>query len=276
MRHGCLLALAILSILGNSAQAQNAPWQFRWQKGQVLTYRAEHQTAVFEVAEGNKLESVAKLNLVKRWQVADIDAKGVATLYLVLAGMRNEQKRPNGEVLLFDSANLDKSTPEMREQMGKFIGQTLAILRMDGQGRIIEVKQGSPSRYEAEHPFLVVFPNIAPAEGQTWLRPFSVTLDPPHGTGEKYEATQRFQCAKIAGGKATLAVTTQFKALPEAAKDQVPLLQKLGEGQLVFDLQNGRMQSVQLNIDRTLQNHLGDGTSYRFQSRYVEELIEAK
>ena len=38
--------------------------------------------------------------------------------------MRNEQKRANGETLLFDSQDLDKSTPELREQMSKYIGQT--------------------------------------------------------------------------------------------------------------------------------------------------------
>ena len=49
----------------------------------------------------------------------------------------------NGDTLLFDSQNLDKSTPELREQMKKYIGSTLAIVRVDGHGRVHEVKQGS-------------------------------------------------------------------------------------------------------------------------------------
>src|SRR5690242_7156311 len=118
------------------ASAQTATvWQFRWQKGQVLTYRVDHNTTVNEVVAGNKVETASKLNLVKRWQVADVDAKGIATVNLSLVALRHEQTRPNGEVLLFDSSNPDKSTPELKEQMGQFLGKTLANLRVDSQGR---------------------------------------------------------------------------------------------------------------------------------------------
>ena len=33
-----------------------------------------------------------------------------------LTAMRNEQKRTNGETMLFDSQNLDKSAPELRSK----------------------------------------------------------------------------------------------------------------------------------------------------------------
>jgi hypothetical protein len=276
MKQRWLAAVAMGLLWVSAAPAQETNWQFRWQKGQVLTYKADHKTNVEEVAEGAKVASASKLSVVKRWQVIDVDAKGSATIQLTLAAMRNEQTRPNGEVLLFDSANPDKGTPELKEQMSKFIGQTLAVVRIDIQGRVLEVKQGSASRYEIEPPFVVVFPAVAPKEGLAWLRPYTVTLDPPYGTGEKLDATQKFQCTKIAAGKATLTVANQFKALPENVKDQVPLVQKLTEGQIVFDIQGGRVVDVQLNIDRTLMNHQGEGSSYHFQSWFTEQLIDVK
>jgi hypothetical protein len=256
--------------------AAQEPWQFRWHKGQVLTYQSEHKTHVEEVVEGAKTVSASKLNVVKRWQVADVDAQGGATLHLTLVALRNEQTRPSGEVLLFDSADPDKSTPALKEQMTKFIGQTMAVLRIDSQGRILEVKRGSASHYDAEPPFAVVFPAAAAKEGQVWLRPYTVTLDPPYGTGEKFEASQKYQCTKIAGGKASLTVANQFKALPDAVQDQVPLVQKLYEGQITFDLNAGRLEAAQLNIDRTLMNHHGAGSSYHFQSWFTERLQDVK
>jgi hypothetical protein len=277
MKQRMLLAVVLGLVWTSATSAQEASWQFRWQKGQVLTYQAEHKTNVEEVAEGSKVVSASKLSVVKRWQVVDVDAKGNATLQLSLAAMRNEQTRPSGEVLLFDSANPEKGTPELKEQMSKFIGQTLAVLRIDNQGRVLEVKQGSAaSRYDAEPPFVVVFPAVAVKEGQTWLRPYNVTLDPPYGVGEKLEATQRCQCTAIAAGKATLAVANQFKSMPESVKDHVPLVQKMTAGQIIFDLQAGRMTAAQLNIDRTLMNHHGEGSSYHFQSSFTEQLIDVK
>src|SRR5204863_8536740 len=107
--------------------------------------------------------------------------------------------------LLFDSADLANSTPELR-QLSKHLGKTLAVLRMDGYGRILEVKEGSAAKYEAEPPFALVLPAAAPKEGQAWLRHYKVTLEPPQGTGEKHAAQQKVTCAKLADGLATLAI----------------------------------------------------------------------
>ncbi len=267
-----MFALLLIVIGDPSAGAQEAPWRFQWSKGQTLTYRANHGTTVNEVVDGNKVETTSKLTLVKRWKVADVDPNGVATLQLSLAALRTENTKPNGEKLLFDSANLDQSTPELR-QMKEHLGKTLAIVRIDGYGRILEVKQGSAAKYEAEPPFALVLPAAAPKEGQAWLRNYNVTLEPPQGTGEKYKAQQTYSCAKIAAGLATLAITTEFKTLPESVQERLPLLQKEAQGQAVFDINTGRLQRVQFLIDKTVQNHQGQGSSYHFVSTYVEELI---
>ena len=225
------------------------PWQFRWQKGQTLTYKIKltSRRSSRRLKKAANTSKFAKAqDLVNRWQVADVDNKGVATLSMTIVAMRNEQKRANGETLLFDSQNLDKSTPELRETMSKFIGQTAAVVRVDGYGRLIDVKQGSAASYEAEPPFLVVFPEAKAAVGQAWRRPFEVTLDPPYGTGEKLKAEQRYSCKKIEAGQATLGVQTEFKMLPEIPRERIPLLQRDTEGEIVFDLQTGRLIAAQL------------------------------
>jgi hypothetical protein len=56
----------------------------------------------------------------------------------------------------------------------------------------------------------------------------------------------------------------------------VPLVQKMTEGQIIFDLKAGRLAAAQLNIDRTLMNHQGEGSSYHFQSWFTEQFVEVK
>src|SRR5439155_11719066 len=114
--------------------------------------------AVSETVEGNTVEVATKLDIIKRWEVVDRDANGIATLRLSLAALRTEQKRPNGEVLLFDSEDLDSGTPELREQLSKHVGQTIAVVRVEPTGKVIDVKQGPANRFEAEPPFTVVLP----------------------------------------------------------------------------------------------------------------------
>jgi hypothetical protein len=268
-----LLAVAIVLFTALPGSAQT-PWQFKWQKGLVLDYKIKHATSVVEMVETVKNTSSSSLDLVNRWQVIDLDDKGIATLSMTLVSMRNEQVRANGEKLLFDSANPDKSTPELHKQMIKYIGQTVAMVRIDKYGRVVEVKQGTASSFEAEPPFMVVFPDAKAAVGQAWRRQFNLVLDPPFGTGEKFEAEQRYDCKKIDDGKATLGIATNFKTMPDNMRERIPLMQKDVQGELVFDLARGRLVSARLNIDKTIENHNGKGSSYQFKSEYSRQLAE--
>ena len=90
-----------------------AAWRFNWVKGETLTSKVEHVTTVDETIAGKKNDITSKLLIAKRWRVLDVDAQGTATLEQSLASLRNEQFRPGGEKLLFDSLNLDTSTPEL-------------------------------------------------------------------------------------------------------------------------------------------------------------------
>jgi hypothetical protein len=156
------------------------------------------------------------------------------------------------------------------------VGTPVAVLRIDAQGRVVEVKScnfGKPTQYERELPFVLALPGGVPQVGQTWQRPFSVTLDPPEGTGEKYDAIQTYTMKKVEGAAATVAFTTAFKSLPKAAADQMPLLQFQPAGEVVFDTQAGRVQSVRLEVSNELKDHQGEGSSYSFKRTYTEQLV---
>jgi hypothetical protein len=278
MFRGYIWATITCFVLATAAPAQVAG-QFRWQRGQILTYQVEHNTSATDTVGGNKSESKTKLNLTKRWLVLDVDATGVATLQLSLLALRLEVTTPSGGTLLFDSGAPDKSDEHMREELGKFLGQPLAVLRLDTRGRLIEVKEskhGPASRYEVELPFLIMLPEDGPKTGQEWDRAYKITLDPPQGTGDKFDAVQKYSCKSVTDNQATLVFTTTLKTMPEGVLDRVPLLQLQPEGEVIFDLKSGRLQSGSLRIEKELTGHQGDGSSYKFQSIYTEKYVEGK
>jgi len=260
------------------AQAQTA-WRFRWQTGQVLTYRVEQQMRSLEVDADGKVETKTKVRLVKRWQVLAVDKDGVATLSHSLVSLRLENTAPSGETVVFDSADPAKSDPQLREQMTPLLGVPLSTLRVDGLGRLVEVKEskfGPASRYEAELPFLIVLPAAEGRPGQSWQRTYQVTVEPPQGTGEKYAAVQTYTCQRVEGAAASVGLKTDMKTLPEALGDQVPLLRYQPEGEAVFDLRNGRLHAARLQVHKELKGHQGTGSSYLFESTYTEQYLGAK
>lgn len=269
--------LAMLAF-GAAASAQSAPWRYHWQTGQVLVYKVEQTTAAKETVAESTEETKTRLNLTKRWQVVNVDSAGVATLQLSLAALRSETIRPGGDVILFDSIKTDNA-PELQAAFSKYLGQVLVVLRIDAAGRVVEVKEskhGPASLYEANPPFALVLPGAAVRPGQGWDRNYTITLEPPQGTGEKYQASQRYVCKEATANNAVFELSTTLKTQPDALADRVPLLQFLPEGEIVFDTQSGLVRSVRLTISKELKGHQGEGSSYAFQSAYKEEYVGIK
>ncbi len=268
-----MFALAMGMLLTLPVLSQTSDWRFRWKKGAVWTYQVSHVTTVTETVAGNKLETYSKLDLTKRWYVVDVDDKGVGNVRLTVLDMRHEKKLPTGDQLLFDSANPAKSTPEMKDQMAKYMGSVLADLRVNPKGQVVEVIKGNLAKYQAEPPFTMVLPGGPLEVGKAWVRPFTVTMDPPFGTGEKVPVKQKYSVDKVQDGKAVVGVVTEFSAWPENPIDQLPLLQREVAGKIQFNFSDGVLEIVRLNVDRTVENHQGKGSTYRFVSKYREDLL---
>jgi hypothetical protein len=272
MIRGGMAALGV--VLAVSLTHARADGWLRWQPGQVLVYRAEHEIQVAETVGTEKITTKSRLSVTKRWQVENVDSAGVATLQLTLLRLRNEITRPDGEQMAFDSA--DPRTAETKDQFARYVGPVLAVLRVDPRGKVVEVKEskfGPASRFESELPFVGILPVGKLKPGTSWERAYQITLEPPQGTGEKYAAIQRYRCTGVAGTLVTVALTTELKAPPEAPGDRVPLAQSQPAGDVVYDVRAGRLHSALLKVDQEVKGHQGEGSSYHFQSSYSEQYV---
>lgn len=269
------LFLAIFFI-SSTAQAQSETGLFKWKKGQVLSYKVEHSTVATEIIADSKTEFKNQLELTKKWTVDDVSKDGIATITLVVEAIKMQNTNPKGEVMAFDSANPKESTPQLKEQLEKYIGTKIATITMDTQGRVRSVKEsnfGAASKYEVELPFAVVVPAGQIKKGLAWMRNFNITLDPPQGTGEKYETSQKYECIAIEKEKIKLQITTELKKNPANVADQLPLLPFLVEGEVTLDSNQGLMTESILKVDKTLKGHQGENSSYRMYSVFKETLI---
>jgi hypothetical protein len=63
---------------------------------------------------------------------------------------------------------------------------------------------------------------------------------------------------------------------PAQAADQIALLPLMPSGAVYFQVATGRYYAARLKIEKALKNHQGDGSSYRFVSSYVEDIVPEK
>jgi hypothetical protein len=275
MTRGWSLTVLAGLVLASVADAQSAPTPavFRWQPGQVLTYRVEQTTMTTDTSGGMTVETVMKLNLVKRWQVLAVEPNGAATLQLSLAALRTEMRKADGETVVFDSSQPDPNNAEM----ARYVGQPLAVLRLDALGRLLEVKEskfGPASRFESELPFRLTLPGQALAPGLAWERAYALKPETTPGASESYAAVQQYTVKAIADGRAVIGLTTVLKTQPEAVAERIPLLALLPEGEVVFDVNSGLFRGAKLRVEKELADHNGPGSKYRFVSNYTEEAAE--
>ncbi len=272
------LTLAFGFLLTASASAE--PARFKFVKGQVLVYNIVQYTKVTETLVDEKTSKPVETELVTRhtvarhWRTTDVDAKGTATFEMTIASMRWERKPPGGMAEVFDSALPDSLN---KEEMAKLIGPVLAVIRVDAFGKVIEVKESkfsSSARFAAELPFKIILPASGLAPGQSWDRPFTIKLDPPHGAGETYEAKQLYKSGAPVNGLSTIGITTTVNEMPKQVSDQIPLLPMLLEGDVYFHEGTGRYQAARLRLKKELINHAGEGSKYLFETTYSEDLKE--
>jgi hypothetical protein len=270
------IVLAGFHVPAVSAQAP----VFRWKGGQVLTYRvAQTTTAVERLKDAEPMTTTTQLDLVKRWQVLEVDSTGTATLQMSLDSLRMETRPPRGDTLLFDSAKPAQSTEILREELAKYVGPALTIVRIDARGQLVAVKEskfGPESRLQCDLPFKLVLPAGPVAAGQAWERTYQIKLEPPQGAGETFDAAQKYTCKAAANGQFVVAVTTEVKAMPEASAERLPLLPLMPSGELHFDAANGRLRAVRYQFAHELTEHRGEGSRYSLKSTYSEDLIEIK
>jgi hypothetical protein len=273
-----VLCLTVLALAAAPAAAAE-PLRFRWQPGQVLTYRVHQVTTATDTTPDAKAEMVSTLDLVKRWQVESVDAQGVATLQMSLTALKTSTRTPDGETLTFDSTNATASNVENRDELSKYVNAPLAVLRVDGRGQVVEVKEskfGPASRFESELPFRLALPEQAPAAaGESWQRSYTLVLEPPQGAGEKFPATQKYTFKGTTGTVAVVGLSTDVKPPTDTKPDQViPLLQWQPEGDVWFDTATGRLRAARLTVKKELKEHRGPGSHYKYESSYSEDLAE--
>lgn len=274
---------SVLVLLGAACGAAGQPPaadppRFRWQPGQVLTYKVVQVTTVTETTVDEKTEkpatTVAKtsLALTRAWAVKAVDPAGTATLEMSITELKNEIRQPDGTVTARDSAN-----PDHAREMAEFLNKPVVTVRVDAQGRLVEVKEakpGSAARLTAELPFRVTLPDAAPPAGQTWARPFAVKLDPPLGTGETHEFVQTYSWKGAKDGLAVVGVETALKDPPKTAGERIPLVPMLWAGDVYVNPAAGRYHAARLTARAELADHLGPGSKFVYESVYAEDAAD--
>jgi len=274
----CTAALVSVSFAG----ADEAPkLRFAWPKDSATPYQVVQTTTVQETTldEQSKkpveITTVTKLTIGKKWLVKSVDTDGGATLELITTALKQEITQTVGDAKPVARV-LDSASAEDAKGM-TFLNKPIFSLKVDPIGKISDVKSENPAaadRLQADLPFKLHLPDAAPAANSTWERAFELKLPPPLGTGEKFDATQKFTFKGMNKDFAIIGVATSLKTPLDDAAVMPAIVPMLWEGDVFFNAKSGQYHGAKLTIKKEIANHQGEGTKFRYTSEYTEALAK--
>ena len=276
-------SLLILAALTFTTAAPAQEPRFRFAVGDRFPTTVDQTTTVTETrpADGKKLAetltSSVKIKLTRRWVVREVDAGGIATLDLTLSAMKQQimPAAPPGEKV--EPIGVDSATPEGQAALKGVLNQVMVTAKLDSTGHLLsaEGKNGaSTGRLGAEPPFRLVWPTTPVTANVPWTRAATLTLDPPHGTGEKLELTQTFTLKGSRDGIWVVGLTTAPKVEPTDPAMKLAVAPVLWEGEIFYDPAAARVTGCKLQVMREVADFAGPGTKFRYESSLVETAVK--
>jgi hypothetical protein len=262
-----------------SLRAQESFGTFSWQKGQVFRYRVDHKTTAKDMQGANSTEVQTELGLLKEWKVLEVDEVGSAQIQLKLLALRSVTKRPDGQMFSFDSTKPEESTPQLRDQLSKYVRDPVALLVVDKSGKVKEVREnrfGSAKRYDTDPPMGVVLGSGPIILGSKWERDVTISSDPtaPASETNGWKALVNAECIAATASSRTIKVDAKWVKEPESSEARISLLQHFPATEVVLDQPGMPPKLIVSKMDRTIKHGEKDGSLYRLISDYRESRID--
>ncbi|QGJ69087.1 Hypothetical protein PBC10988_7530 [Planctomycetales bacterium 10988] len=171
----------------------------------------------------------------------------------------------------------DANPPSGFEQIASTLGRPLSVVEVSSSGEVLKRKdemQNPAVAHSEEGAHMVVpLPEKPVAIGESWRVPYELTLPLEKGGFKKIKAQESFRLKKVEGMIATISRETQVLTPIRDPALRSQLIQRLGDGEIQFDLKKGVVIRQQIDVDETVIGFRGATSRLRYTSRFTERLV---
>lgn len=272
----CGTRAASLAADDNSAADKNAPagkhlLRYKFSPGEIIRWQVEHRAQVRTTVSGTTQTAETYSGSVKVWQVSQVSPQGEATFVHSVESIDMRQKLTGRQEVSYNSQT-DAATPPGFEAAAKSVGVPLSLIVLDTRGTIVrrEQKQAQPN---SQAQITLPLPEQAVAAGDQWDQPSDIELPQKDGSVKKIKTRQRFTLNSVENGVATIHIETQVLTPVHDPAIEAQLIQHETEGNVRFDIEQGRVIGQQTDLDRHVVGFQGDASSLHYVTRFVEKLL---
>ena len=270
-RAGFVFALVALSAAAVSTRAADGPIRWKFTAGEVLSFELNQDMNMnIQAAPTQQMTTTAQQLMNMHWNVKSVDGDGNATVEQQFDRIQIRMAVPGGQGLVYDTDSEEPATG-----MAAMIAPTMEAMtagsfsfKITPRGEVSDVqfseelknavKNGPGGEAGGVEQFKSMVSQVAfplpenmPKPGETWKT--NVTVANPAGGTQTVETTYTFDGTRDADGT-TFAVLKPAMSM-EMAKNpmmEMKMKEQKTDGEVLFDLKAGRLHSMSVNLNITM------------------------
>ena len=264
--------------------------RYKFEKGEQVYYQVQHKTKMHsrlgQAVEIAKNESSIK----KHFRVLSIDKKQNAILELMLDQVTMNASYDGGEAITWNSTE-DQAVPPQFRAIKNSIGRPLARIKISSQGKLLSVphvdsqmkkhsnifnKGVQSADNDPSRNFLVVFPESEITVGDSWTNKIEVPFSVSKKLHKPATLQRRYKLLSVKGTEAVIELKTTLLTIINDPTIRVQLIQRAPAGTITFDIEQGKIKSRDLTIDKTEIGALGPKSSLHAVSSIKETMLKVE
>lgn len=236
--------------------------------GGILDKETNRPTEVFDKVQTRSVST-------KAWTVVDVNDEGHATFVHMVEDVDMWNHFAGRKEMRYNSKT-DAKPPKGYEQVAKNLRQPLATVTIDSTGKVIKrVDRDGYSGIKGEQ----IVDRVPPQPvgiGDQWYCPHEIIVADNDRRFQRVKTRKLYRLDKVSAGVATIHVQTQVLTPIHSPAIEAKLVKWLTEGNLKFDIEAGRILSLELNIDKKVMGFAGPNSCMDYLARRAEKLLPAE
>lgn len=246
--------------------------RYKLNAGEQLHYEVTHVAKTKTRINGS--EDVSQVHTISKrhWDVTAASAKE-ATFDHVIDSVEMTQQQGDADELRWNSKDGEKP-PVMFSKVAERLGKTLSTLTVTPQGKETARKDNGASKASLGMGSLTLsLPEKKIKVGEEWSVPREIKTRTEDGLVKPIKIRELYTLEKVETGVATISVRSEplTPILDQSVKAQV--VQQLSNGEIRFDIDNGRMMDKQLDWDESVVGFQGPASMMEYRARMSETLV---
>jgi len=250
------------------------PWTLRYQfeDGETLRMQVRHRAVSDTTIAGTTQSVETSTDSTKVWRVSSAPEGGMVLEHSVDDVRMHSRTSDRGSVS-WDSRD-PQPPPPGYEHMPASLGVPLSRITIDEAGHVLGRRNLRPIPESNSGDLVVVpLPSEPATIGTEWEVPDEIVVEVPGGPRKLVRTRLRYRLDAVEDGIATIRVDTTVLTPVDDPQLQARLLERIWDGEILFDIEQGRVLRRITEMDRRVIGFSGPQSSLRYRAEMEERLL---